>query len=124
MVVSKDRILRPSLTLFVGALMTALPAMAETLPASEASAHLGQTVTVEGVVTATPTTINRTQFLDFGAAYPNQDFSAEISAADAAHFPRASDYNGKRVEVTGTITLYHGKPELILTSPDKVKVVQ
>ena len=109
-----------SVTVILG---TAAPAMADAIPASEASAHIGQSVTIEGFVTATPVTINKTQFLDFGGSYPHQDFSVEISAADAAHFPRASDFNGKRVQVTGMITLYHGKPETVLTSVDNVKVV-
>ena len=103
-------------------LMSAIPSKADTLPDSETASHIGQTVTVEGIVRGTPTTINRTQFLDFGSTYPNQDFSAEISKADAAQFPPVSDFNGKRVQVTGTITLYHGKPLMILT-PDRLKVV-
>jgi hypothetical protein len=116
--------LRPVLALFAIVVLTsAISSRAQALPDSEAAAHLGERVTIEGVVTGTPVTLNGTQFLDFGGLYPNQDFSAEISKADAAQFHNVSDYDGKRVQVTGTMTLYHGKPELILTSPDKLKLM-
>jgi hypothetical protein len=116
--------LRLPLALFVAVILTsATPSRAETFPDSQAFAHIGETATIEGVVKGTPVTVNRTQFLDFGDAYPNQDFSAVIWAPDAAQFNSVSGYNGKRVAVTGKITLYRGKPEMVLISADQLKVL-
>ena len=116
--------MRAVLAIFVAVTLTsATPSRAEGFPDSEASAHTGETATIEGVVKGTPVTVNRTQFLDFGDTYPNQDFSAVIWAPDAAQFKSVSNYNGKRVAVTGKITLYRGKPEMVLTSADQLKVL-
>ena len=116
--------LRLVLALFAAVILTsAAPSRAETFSDSEASAHIGETATIEGVVKGTPVTVNRTQFLDFGDEYPNQDFSAVIWAPDAAQFNDVTGYYGKRVAVTGKITLYRGKPEMALTSADQLKVL-
>src|SRR5690348_16732685 len=118
----RTRHLRAVLAIFVGVtLMSTAPSRAEAFPDSEASAHTGETATIEGVVKGTPVTVNRTQFLDFGDTYPNQDFSDAIWAPDAAQFKSMTSNYGKRVAVTGKITLYRGKPEMVLTSADKLQ---
>ena len=116
--------MRVVLALFAGVILTsAAPSMAATFQDSQASAHIGETATIEGVVKGTFVTVNHSQFLDFGGAYPNQDFSAVIWAPDAAQFKDVISYYGKRVVVTGKITLYQGKPEMELTSGDNLKVL-
>ena len=45
---------------------------------SSAVGHLGETVTVEGMVAAVFTSSKGNTFLNFGAAYPNQTFTGWI----------------------------------------------
>jgi DNA/RNA endonuclease YhcR with UshA esterase domain len=45
-----------------------------------------------------------------------------IFARDAGKFPDAAAWNGKTVDVTGTIQIYQGKPEIIVNSPSQVTV--
>ena len=120
----RERSLRVVLALLVGVTLTsATSSAAATFQDSQASAHIGERATIEGVVKGPFVTVNHSQFLDFGGTYPDQDFSAVIWAPDAAQFEGVSSYLGKRVVVTGKITLYRGKPEMELTSGDDLKVL-
>jgi hypothetical protein len=51
------------------------------IPFAEAPQHVGQHVTVEGVVVKVFTSRNGNTFLDFGAAYPNELFTGWIPPA-------------------------------------------
>ena len=59
-------------------------------------------------------------FLNMGGKYPNQAFTAFIPSANAAQFPNPQQYEGQTVAVSGKITLYHGKPEIIVNSPSQI----
>jgi DNA/RNA endonuclease YhcR with UshA esterase domain len=59
-------------------------------------------------------------FLNMGGKYPNQAFTAFIPSASAAQFSNPQQYEGRMVAVSGKITLYHGKPEIIVTSPAQI----
>jgi DNA/RNA endonuclease YhcR with UshA esterase domain len=111
----------PGLTL--GLAFAPGPARAETIAPSETPQHVGQSVTVEGVVTEVNTT-DRTgvTFLDMGGHYPNNAFTAVIFKDDAAKFPDVRALEGKTVDVTGTITLYKGKTEVFLNDAGQLKL--
>jgi hypothetical protein len=47
---------------------------------TEAAQHVGQDVSVEGVVTAVSTSRKGNTFINFGGAYPNQTFTGWIPA--------------------------------------------
>jgi DNA/RNA endonuclease YhcR with UshA esterase domain len=87
----------------------------------QAATHVGQRVVVEGKVVAVYTSQMGTTFLNFGAVYPRQDFSVVIPAAHSLAFPSVQQLQGKRVEVTGVVRLYRGKPEMILRSADQLR---
>jgi len=87
---------------------------------SEAATHIGQTVTVEGVVASVHTTRTGTTFLNFGSGYPNQTFTAVIFRSSATRFPNPSQWEGKRVRVSGQIRLYRGRPEIVLEEPSQL----
>jgi hypothetical protein len=59
-------------------------------------------------------------FLNMGGKYPNQAFTAYIPSGSAAQFSHMLGYEGRTVSVTGKITLYRGKPEIIVTSPSQI----
>ena len=102
--------------------LLATPAFAETINPADTSTHVGQTVTVEGVVSQVFTsTRSNTTFLDMDGRYPNNNFQAVIFSDDAGKFPNVTSLNGKKVDVTGAIRLYRGKPEIILKSADQIK---
>jgi cytochrome c-type biogenesis protein CcmE len=61
--------------LFVGSLSITLFAQTSTvIRETEAAQHIGQDVTVEGVVTAVSTSRKGNTFINFGAVCPNQTF--------------------------------------------------
>ena len=94
----------------------ATPAMAETIAAADAAAHVGQTVTVEGTVSLIHQSAVGTVFLDIDGIYPANAFTAVILPADVAKFPEAFGLSGQKVDVTGTIQDYQGKPEIMLST--------
>ncbi|MGH7072914.1 MAG: exodeoxyribonuclease VII large subunit [Stellaceae bacterium] len=102
--------------------LVALPAFADTIAASDARAHVGQTVTVEGTVSNVHTSgRSGTVFLDIGGRYPHNAFTAVIFKRDTAKFHGVAALNGKTVDVTGKVQLYRGRPEIILNGAGQLK---
>jgi DNA/RNA endonuclease YhcR with UshA esterase domain len=103
----------------------ATPALAQTSAIAPAAAkdHVGEQVTVEGVVSEVHHAASgRTTFIDIGGRYPNNPFAAVIFESDAAKFPNIDAFGGKTVDITGRIRLYRGAPEIILSDPGQIKV--
>jgi hypothetical protein len=90
---------------------------------TDAAAHVGQSVTVQGLVAEVFVSSKGNTFLDFENAYPNEVFSGVVFAPSAAQFGDLTAYRGKRVQITGQIRLYKGKPEIILETPDQLRLV-
>ena len=109
------------LVLVLGLAMIALPALAETIQASDARAHVGQTVTVEGTVGDVFTGRSGVTFIDIGGRYPHNSFTAVIFKTDAGKFPGVASLGGKTVDVTGPVRLYHGRPEIVLNTGSQLK---
>ena len=87
---------------------------------SEAACHVGQTLTVEGTVASVYVTRSGTIFLNFGATYPNQSFTAVIFRSAAGQFPDPRQWEGKRVRVTGKVQLYRDRPEIVLAASSQL----
>ena len=62
-------------------------------------------------------------FVNFGAPYPNNTFAAFVDVSDVRWFRNLFTLRGSTVQVTGTIRLYQGKPEIFLTKPSQLRVV-
>jgi DNA/RNA endonuclease YhcR with UshA esterase domain len=107
------------------ALLTALvaaPAWAAVVPATAASSHVGQSVTVEGLVSEVHVARSgKETFIDMGGTYPNQTFTGVIFERSMAAVGDVSGLTGKTVDITGTIQMYQGKPEMIVTSRDQIR---
>ena len=97
-------------------------ANASTYTVDQASAHIGETASVVGVVTEVFMSNRGNIFLDFGGKYPRQAFTAVIFSRDATKFPGVMALRGMTVAVLGEIKLYKGGPEIILSTPDQLKV--
>jgi hypothetical protein len=89
---------------------------------TDAAAHVGQVATVEGLVANVFVSSKGICFLDFEGAYPNEVFSGVVFSSSAARFGNLTTYRGKRVQITGQIRLYKGKPEIILESPGQLQL--
>lgn len=63
-------------------------------------------------------------FLNLGGEYPNQKLSVVIRRKDAHKFSFAPEmaFKDKTICVTGVITNYNGKPEIVVTEPDQIKI--
>ena len=104
--------------------LMATSAAAGTIGDKEALAHVGQTSTVQGVVSEVRVSKKGNEFLNFGGPFPKQDFRAVIFARYASAFGGVKEYGGKHVSVTGAIKLYQGKPEIVLQSPSQLQIVK
>jgi hypothetical protein len=85
---------------------------------------MGETATVCGVVASAIFEADQQDqpaLLDLGKPAPHAVFTAVIYGADRSKFgtPETS-LRGKRVCVTGQISDYHGKPEIVLTDPSQL----
>ena len=99
---------------------------APTITAEEASAHVGETATVCGVVVSAKhatSTRGEPTFLNLDRPYPNQVFTVVIWGSDRAAFgqPEAV-YRNKHVCVSGLIESYKGKPEIVARKPSQVEL--
>lgn len=88
--------------------------------ALEAAKHVGETATVTDKVDGFHQSGKGNIFLNMGGKFPNQAFTAFIPSSSAAQFSNAQQYEGQTISVSGKITLYRGKPEIVVTSPSQV----
>ena len=98
----------------------ATPVLADPISPQEAAAHVGQVVTIEGVVSVYASR-SGVVFVDMGGAGREAPFSAVILQDRVAAFPAIQAMNGKVVDVTGLIELFKGKPEIVLKSADQIR---
>jgi Predicted RNA-binding protein, contains TRAM domain len=86
----------------------------------EAPKHVGETATITGTVDGVHQSGKGNIFLNMGGKYPNQAFTAWIPSGSASQFPNPQQYEGRTVSVSGKISLYKGKPEIIVNSPSQI----
>jgi hypothetical protein len=94
------------------------------ITAAEAKDHVGETRTVCGKVVSTHyATASKGQptFLNLDEPYPRETFTILIWGSDRAKFGvPETKYKDARVCVTGKITSYREKPEVIATEPSQI----
>lgn len=96
---------------------------------SEASSHVGETVSVYGPVKSSsylPESEGQHTYIDLGVEYPdNHRVSMDVQGKDRGNFPGdpESIYLGKTVCVTGEIYTHDGIPYIKVSSADQVKVL-
>jgi DNA/RNA endonuclease YhcR with UshA esterase domain len=110
------------LPLFALVCAASIIAQTSTYTPGEAAKHVGETATISGTVEGVHQSGKGNIFLNMGGKYPNQAFTAFIPSANAAKFPNPQQYEGRTVAVSGKITLYKGKPEIIVNSPSQIAV--
>jgi len=109
--------------LIAGLCLLATAASAETIQPADASKNVGKPVTVEGVVNEVHHAASRKViFINMGGQYPNSPLTGVLFSSDAAKFPDVDSLQGKAVALSGSITLYQGRAEIILSDPAQIKV--
>ena len=91
-----------------------------TIDYTDAPAHVGQYASVKGSLVKAYTSKSGTVFLDFCTQYKNCPFSGVVFADDVKKFGDLSDYEGDVVTLTGKISSYEGRAEIILSDPSQL----
>lgn len=92
-----------------------------TIPFSEAPKHVGQTASVTGTLVSAYTSASGTVFLDFCKSYKTCPFSGVIFADDVKAFGDLSKYEGRAITVTGRISSYQGRAEIVLSDRSQLR---
>ncbi|TAK91624.1 MAG: hypothetical protein EPO07_19720 [Verrucomicrobia bacterium] len=91
---------------------------------AEAEKYVGKEAIVTGKVTRVRQTEKITQ-INFGPAYPNQDFTAVLFSRATNQFTDVNftKLTGKTVEVRGHVEDYNGKPQIVVNTKQQLKVL-
>ncbi|MEI9994495.1 MAG: hypothetical protein WDM91_07870 [Rhizomicrobium sp.] len=117
--------MRPVSLAFALALAAAAPALAAParIPAAQSAAHVGQTVTVVGVLSGVHVTGGGSVLWNVGGAYPGNPITIFIPLR-VSGIPDGHALIGKTLAITGTITRYHDKPEIVIKDKAQVAVAR
>jgi hypothetical protein len=102
-------------------------AIADAAKVSPADAinHVGQMATICGRVASAKYATNANRqptFLNLDKPYPSHIFTAVIWGSDRAAFPYAPEsLADRRICVTGTIRVYRGRAEIIVSGPNQIQ---
>jgi DNA/RNA endonuclease YhcR with UshA esterase domain len=91
------------------------------ISAVEASEYIGKVVTVKGFVADVYKT-ERVAYLNFIEKFPKNPFSGVIFYGKFDAFGDLNIYEGKNVSITGRVTVYKEKPQIILDSKEQIKI--
>ena len=97
----------------------------ERISPAEAAKYVGKNATVCGQVASanfSARSRRRPTFLNLDRPYPNHIFTALIWGDDRAKFstPPETAYSGKKICVTGMVSIYQGKPEIVVRNPSQI----
>ncbi|MBA4139578.1 MAG: SH3 domain-containing protein [Segetibacter sp.] len=113
--------------IFLVLLVSITSAMGQKISLEEVQTNIGQTVTVCGKIYGgrfISNAVNTPTLLNMGPGSPNHPLTLVIFGENLKDFPAQPElhYANKQVCVTGTIVNYKGQPEMILKSPDQIKM--
>lgn len=96
-----------------------------TISAYDAGKYIGEIARVYGEVYNVWYTIETDEYLLYiGGPYPYQDFTIILEGRDARRFNRHPDryFTGRHVAATGLVSVYEGKPEMLLKRRSQLDV--
>jgi hypothetical protein len=99
--------------------VTISDASAQPIAITEAASHLNEVVTIQSKVYSSREMGSMT-LVNLGAAYPDQLLTVVLR--DEAK-DQLKDLDGKTVSVTGKVIDYKGKPEIVVTAPALLQVI-
>jgi hypothetical protein len=88
----------------------------------DAGNFVGESKCVFGKVEKVYASSGGTIFLDFCPDYKTCPFSAVIFKSDSVKFSDPEQYQGKTIEITGSVKTYQGRPEIILNDASQIKI--
>ena len=111
---------------FLAALVFVGPSRAaDSISPADAIQHVGEHTRVCGTVASAKfaaSSRRQPTFLNLDEPYPHQVFTALVWGSDRSAFPYAPEsLKGRRICVSGTIQLYKGKPEIVVSTPSQIE---
>jgi DNA/RNA endonuclease YhcR with UshA esterase domain len=89
---------------------------------SDLKSSIGNKVILKAYI-ADVTVREKVAYLNFDGKYPKNTGSVTIFASKFDEFGDMMKYKNKNVEVTGYVSEYQGKPQIIVNSQDQIKVL-
>jgi len=89
----------------------------------EVKDHIGKFVAFRGYFAE----VNKRElvaYLNFVESYPKTPFTGVIFASDFDKFGDLSQFLHKDVEITGLISVYRNKPQIILNDESQIKIIK
>ena len=88
----------------------------------DAGPHAGETGCVSGRVLRVFTSRGGNTFFDFCEDYHACPFSSVVFSSDKQKFGNLESLAGRQIEIRGLITVYQGRPEIIIHDPDQIRM--
>jgi hypothetical protein len=88
----------------------------------DAGPQAGETGCVSGRVLKVFTSRNGNTFLDFCEDYRDCPFSSVIFSSDKDKFGDLQFLAGRQIEIRGPITVYQGRPEIVIRDPEQIRM--
>lgn len=89
----------------------------------EAKKHVGDSAVIKGYI-ADVYISEKVAYLNFGNKFPKNEFSCVIFKSKYSEFDALNIFKNHDVEVTGKITEYKNKPQMILNSKGQIKIIK
>ncbi len=95
----------------------------QTIKSFEVKKHIGDSLIVR-VYVADIFRSDKVAYLNFEKKFPKNLLTATIFADNFDLFNDLSKFNNKNVEIIGKILLYKNKPQIIITNPEQIKILE
>lgn len=93
-----------------------------TITSNEVKLHIGDSLNIKGIPADIYLT-DKVAYLNFENKFPKHLFSCVIFESKFSEFGDLSRFKNKNTVVTGKITIYKNKPQVILHSSDQIKII-
>ncbi|MEP7145610.1 MAG: hypothetical protein ABI792_01235 [bacterium] len=94
----------------------------KTISSKEVKLHIGDSLNIEGYV-ADIYLSDKVAYLNFENKFPKNIFTCTIFSGKLEQFGDLSKYKGRNVLVTGRISSYKNKPQVVLNFKDQIRII-
>jgi len=81
---------------------------------------IGKNISIEAIVTQVIMAQNGNLYLNLGGRYPNQKLSLVAFPENVFLIPEPEKYEGETIIAQGKLSLYNGKPQIIIDKPGQI----
>jgi exonuclease VII large subunit len=96
----------------------------EAITTEEISNSIGKDVIVVGQATQVKIMESKMVYINIDGEFPDNKLTGVVFKKDADKFENVKDYEGKKVELTGKLELYKGKPQIVLKKKEQLKIIE